>query len=472
MKTKKFDWLDFIKRVAVIAIPIALQNLLTTTGSMVDTMMIASLGEENVAAVGLCGQYAMLMFSCYWGFVGGGMLFFGQYWGNKDEKGINRSYGMTITCMTIVSVTFAILALFFAPFVMNVYTDKANIQVIGIEYLQHVWLAYPLQVFSMGMSALLRTTERVKIPLIASIASVASNIFFNWIFIFGHLGSPAMGVKGAAIATTIAAFINAALVLILSAASKYPYLFQIKEHFKWNKEAIGLFFKKCFPIICNELLLGIANMVINIVLGHQTQEAIAAVAVFRTIEGLIIGFFAGFSNAASVLVGKCVGAGELDIAFERAKRLIYMCQGVIATIILLVYAIHTPLFHTMSLSGPAFEIATGLIVIFGVFCIIRMGNWTMNDTYRSAGDATTGTVLEIVFMYVLVLPCVLLAWKKFNAPFLVIFALCYIDEPIRYIIMQKHMYSGKWIRPVTPEGKIALDNFMEKLKSEKMTEAS
>lgn len=464
MKTKKFDWIDFIKKVAVIAIPIALQNLLTTTGSMVDTMMISSMGEENVAAVGLCGQFATLMFSCYWGFVGGGMLFFGQYWGNKDEKGINRSYGMTITCMMTVSIIFAVLARFFAPFVMGIYTDKANIQAIGTDYLQYVWLAYPLQVFSMGMSALLRTTEQVKIPLVASIASVASNIFFNWVFIFGHLGSPAMGVKGAAIATTIAAFINALLVLILSATKKYPYLFMLKEHFKWNREAISLFIKKCFPIICNELLLGIANMIINIVLGHQSQEAIAAVAVFRTIEGLVIGFFAGFSNAASVLVGKCVGAGELDIAYERAKRLIYMCQGIIAILILGVFGIHTPLFHAMSLSGGAFEIATGLIVIYGIFCIIRMGNWTMNDTYRSAGDATTGTVLEIVFMYVLVLPCVLLAWKKFNAPFLVIFALCYIDEPIRYCIMQKHMYSGKWIRPVTPEGKRKLDEFFAERK--------
>ena len=232
-----------------------------------------------------------------------------------------------------------------------------------------------------------------------------------------------------------------------------------KQHFKWKRDFTKVYFKKCFPIICNELFMGIANLVMNIVLGHQSQEALAAIAVFRTIEGLVIGFFAGFSNSASVLVGKCIGAGELDIAYERAKRLIYLCQSVIAVLILGVFAVHTPLLHWMSLEGESFRIGTGLIIIYGIACIIRMGNWTMNDTYRSAGDATTGTVLEIAFMYILVLPIMLLCWLKFNAPFFVIFACCYIDEPIRYVIMQIHMYSGKWIKPVTPEGKKALESF-------------
>ena len=91
-KQTAFNWRQFLRRVAIIAIPVALQNLLTTTGSMVDTMMIASLGETTLGAVGLCAQFSSLMFSGYWGFVGGGMLFFAQYWGAKDDDGIDRSY--------------------------------------------------------------------------------------------------------------------------------------------------------------------------------------------------------------------------------------------------------------------------------------------------------------------------------------------------------------------------------------------
>ena len=112
VRNQSFDWRDFLKRVAVIAVPVALQNLLTTTGSMIDTMMIAPLGENSVGAVGLCAQFSSLMFAGYWGFVGGGMLFFAQYWGAKDDDGIDRSYGLTLTCMMTVAFIFACLALF------------------------------------------------------------------------------------------------------------------------------------------------------------------------------------------------------------------------------------------------------------------------------------------------------------------------------------------------------------------------
>ena len=90
-----FAWGPFLKKLARIGIPVALQNLLTTTASMVDTMMVAPLGELSVGALGLCAQFSSLMFSGYWGFVGGGMLFFSQYWGARDDRGLERSYGMT-----------------------------------------------------------------------------------------------------------------------------------------------------------------------------------------------------------------------------------------------------------------------------------------------------------------------------------------------------------------------------------------
>lgn len=462
-----FNWKQFLRSVAVIAIPVALQNLLTTTASMVDTMMIAPLGETTVGAIGLCAQFSSLMFSSYFGFVGGGMLFFAQYWGAKDDDGIDRSYGITLACMMTVGLLFGLMALVFPEWVMKVYTDKASIQEIGVKYLRIVGFAYPLQVLSMAMSALLRSTERVRIPFYAAIASVVTNIFLNWVFIYGRFGLPAMGVQGAALATTCAAVVNALVILLLARAQKYPYLFRLKKNFRWSKAAWGLYLQRCFPILCNEVLIGVAHMLINIVLGRQSEQAIAATAVFRTLEGLIIGFFSGFSNAASVLVGKCVGAGELDTAYERAKRLVYLCAVSIFTLCLLVLAVHKPVLTMMSLSGESFRIGLGMLVIYCVAAVIRMCNWAQNDTYRSAGDATTGTVLEITFMYLMVLPCVYLSGMYFKAPFLLIFACCYIDEPIRFVLMQIQMYSGRWIRPVTKEGLEALPAFREKHKHQK-----
>ena len=461
-KRGAFPWREFFKSVMVIAVPVALQNLLTTTGSMVDTMMIAPLGETSVGAIGLCAQFTSLMFACYWGFVGGGMLFFSQYWGAKDDDGINRAYGVTLCCMMTVGLIFCGLAMLAPQLVMRVYTDKTAIQEIGVRYLRIVGFAYPLQIYSMAMCALLRSTERVKIPMYGALFSVATNVVFNWLLIYGKFGLPALGIQGAAVATVLAGLVNVLVIWALSRRQKHAYLFSVRKHFRWTREFLREYFRKCFFILCNELMIGVGNMVINIVLGRQSEQAIAATAVFRTLEGFIIGFFAGFSNASSVLVGKEIGAGNLDEAYERAKRLILMCASAILLACLFLIAVHKPLLHAMSLQGESYRIGVGMLLIYCVAAVIRMSNWTHNDTFRASGDATYGTVLEICFMYAMVLPAVCLTGLKLHAPFLVIFACCYIDEPVRLVLMLRHLYTGRWVRPVTPQGQAALAEFREK----------
>ena len=460
--SKRFNWKSFILRVGAIAIPVALQNLLSTTGSMVDTMMIARLGETAVGAVGLCSQFSMLMLAGYWGFVGGGMLFISQYWGAQDDEGICRSYGLIWTCIMTVGVIFAGFALFAPDLIMRLYTDKVAIQEVGISYLKIAGFAYPLQLFSIAASTLLRATEKVRIPLYAAVASVFTNIFLNWVFIYGNLGCPAMGVRGAAIATVCAAAVNLAVIFISCAVIRYPYIFRIREHFRWSGPKVREFFRRCYPIIINEVFLGIGNMTVNVVLGRQSGQTIAALAVFRTLEGLIIGFFAGFSSASSVLVGKATGAGELDDAYEKARRLIPLCVFTIAVAAVPINLLKPGFLRIMSLSGQSFEIASYIILVFTMVAVIRMGNWCMNDTFRASGDAVTGTVLEIVFMYVMVIPVVCVAGLKLKVSIYILFPLVYCDEIIRFVIMLIHLHSGRWIRPVTDNGKAVLPEFREK----------
>ena len=456
-----FPWSDFIKKVAVIAVPVALQNLLTTTGSMVDTMMIGQLGQTHVGAVGLCAQFSSLMFSCYWGFVGGGMLFFSQYWGAQDHEGIHRSYGVTWSCMMTVGVIFCLLATLLPETVMGLYTDKPEFQAIGCDYLRIVGFAYPLMVQSMAMASLLRSTERVRIPFWGALVSVCSNVILNWLLIFGNGGFPAMGVKGAALATVLANGLNVAVIAVLSKIQGHPYVLAVHKHFHWTRGFLAIYFRKCFPIMVNEVCLGIGNMLINVVLGRQSAEAIAATAVFRTFEGIIIGFFAGFSNASSVLVGKEIGAGNLELAQQRAKRLVYLCMGFIALTGVGILLLHRPMLTAMSLTGESFQIAYGMLLIFCAVAIVRMGNWVQNDTYRAAGDAKYGTILEIAFLFAMVVPLVWLSGMVWHWPFLAVFALCYCDEPIRFALMHRHLYSLRWIQPVTPEGQAALPALMK-----------
>ena len=454
----------FYRNVIRFGLPIAFQSLLSTTASMVDTVMLGALGETTVAGVGICVQFASLLNSCFWGFSAGGMLFYAQYWGEKNEAGICRSYGFSLSCIVAVGLLFGGLAVFAPGFVMGVYTDKESIQQVGIAYLRIVGFSYPLQTLAVAMSGLLRATERVRIPLVASVLSLATNLIANFLLIFGFLGLPRMGARGAAVGTLLAAVVNVAVIAILAWRVRHPFFFKIRMHFAWKRDMFGKYFAKCIPILCNELFIGVGNMVINIVIGRQSEAAIAAMAVFRVLEGFIFAFFSGFSNASAIMVGKAIGAGEHGKALSYAKRLILLCPAFTFAICLGILAVRGWLLSAMGLTGEAFRYGSAMLMIYTVFGTIRTCNWIQNDTFRTGGDPVFGTVMESSFMYLMVLPLVCLTGLYWRLPFLAVFCFVYCDEPIRLIIEMRHMFSGKWIKPVTEKGMAAIEQFRDTMK--------
>lgn len=460
LKTYNESWKSFLKALCVIAIPVALQNLLTTTAGIVDTVMLASLGEETVGAIGLASQLSSLMFACYWGFVGGGMLFMAQFWGARDDDGVCGSYGLMLCCMLLVGLVFTVMAVCLPDTVMRMYTDKSELWPIGVKYLRIVGCSYLLNIISMALSAMLRSTECVKIPLYVSVGSMLTNLVLNYLLIFGKFGMPCLGVTGAAIATVAAGIMNVLLLYILGGFRKHPYILRVRSHFRWTGAFIVNYLKKCFPIICNELLIGVANAIISIVYGRQSTAAIAAVAVFQTFSSFIISFFSGFTNAASILVGKEVGAGNHEYAYHRAKRLLVVTPITVFVFGFLFVACRGPYLRLMNLSGESYNICGKMLISFALIAVVRMCNWLMNDTFRSAGDPVFGTVMEISFMYVMVLPllCYVGLYVK-PENFLWVFLCAYADELIRIGIMLRHTFGGKWIKPVTEEGLATIDAF-------------
>ena len=143
---------------------------------------------------------------------------------------------------------------------------------------------------------------------------------------------------------------------------------------------------------------------INVVLGRQSEQAIAAVAVFRTMEGLVIAFFSGFSNAASILVGKEVGAGNHELAFERAKRLVYLCSAIISIACLTLLLVHKPLLHTLGLSGKSYKIGTGMLIIYSINVSSKPWETMVSLIPTVLPEMPLLNIIRITFMYLMVLP--------------------------------------------------------------------
>jgi len=459
--------LDFYRSVFAIGLPVAMQNLLGTTASMIDTAMLGTQGELAVAAVGICGQFSSLLFAAYFGFASGGILFFSQYWGAKNEKGICKAYGLTLTFMMLVGFLFGAVSCFAPEFVMGIYTDKPNIQTIGVAYLRIAGISFPLQTLSMAMSCLLRSTEKVKIPLYASIASLITNVVLNWVFIFGKLGMPAMGPAGAAVGTVAAGAVNVIMLYAFALRDKQSFLLRFRDHFGWEGAFVRQYFIKCLPIIANEMLYGVGQMIINIVIGRQDEAGIAAMAVFRVIEGLIYAFFGGFANASSVMVGKQVGAGNLKQGFRDAKRFAVLCPAITLLICLATAAVRRPLLQAFGLGDTALQYGMWMLLIYVVASTVRTCNYIMNNTFRAGGEPLFGTVLEIGGLFLVTVPLIWLAGIVWKLPFLAVFAFMYADEFLRLAISLWYLFTGKWVKPVTVQGKQRLDEFHGWLKEKK-----
>ena len=186
-----------------LALPIALQNVLTSSFQLVDTMMVSNLGDLTLSATGMAGQWGWLATLLGFGLASGMSIFVSQYWGVKDHKGIRRVLGMGLITSLLLSLVFMAVALLFPEQVLSLFNKDPDVIAVGSRYLSIVCLSYPAVALSNVLSNVLRGTERVRLPLYVSIFTTIANVLVNYALIFGKFGMPRLGASGAAIATCV-----------------------------------------------------------------------------------------------------------------------------------------------------------------------------------------------------------------------------------------------------------------------------
>lgn len=446
----------FYRETLRLGLPIAVQGLLTSSLSFIDSLMVGSLGETALAAVGAAGQFGSLLFGFYWGICCGGTIFIAQYHGVHDETGIRRAHGLTTTCMMALTLLFSLLAVC-APYqVMGIYAQDAAVREMGVEYLRIIGVAYLFQTMSAAFSNVLGSTERVKIPLVASLASITTNTLLNWILIYGKLGVQPMGVRGAAIASLAAAVVNLAVLMGVCFYQRNVAVTGWKQMFLWPRSFVAEYVAKCTPLVINEVGYSLAILVVNIVFGRQGEASLAAVSIFRTIEGLLYAFFRGFANASSVMVGKRVGAGELKDAAQQAVWFTILCPMLSFALCVAVLALRTPLLGLFDISDSVRSTVVLMLLAFAILGPMRHMNYIQNNIYRAGGESRVGTFIELGAIWLVTVPLVLLTGLVFHAPFVVVFIASMFEEFVKLPIELKYLLSRRWIKPVTEQGRAAL----------------
>ncbi len=457
----------FLGAMITIALPVGFQNLFATTASMVDTIMIGSEGEIAMAAVGISSQFFALTNAWSYGFTAAALLFFAQYWGTRDEEGINRAFGIAFTFIMAISLTFCGLAVIKPEFILGIYTDKEDIVAAGLPYIRIAGFSYPLQVAVTLLNYLLRSTERVKAPLIGSVTAVFVNIILNWILIYGRFGMPKMGVAGAAVATLASSAVNVGIMFFFMLRTQDIVRLRLRDMFNWKGGFSKQYLGKAFPILCSEILYGIGQMLMNTVIGRQSESAIAAVAAFQALQGMVFAFYGGITEACCVLVGKEIGAGRHMKGYRYMKKFAIFGSMTTFMVCLAILIMNEPVLALFGLGAEAMFYGKYMLMIFLAAGTLRACNFTITNCYRASGEPVFGAVLEISGLFLISVPATLISGLALHLPFLAVFACIYMDELVRLVFEIGYTRSGKWIKPVTEAGKKALPAFWEELRTRK-----
>ena len=303
-----------------LALPIALQNVLTSSFTLVDTMMVSRLGDLTLSATGMAGQWGWMAMLIGFGFCSGMSVFVSQFWGVKDLKGIRRVMGIALLSGLLVSLSFMTVALTAPEFVLRFFNDDPAVLAVGCRYLRVVCFSYPAVLLTNILATVLRNTEQVKLPLYVSIGTTLTNAICNYGLIFGKLGMPELGVEGAAIATCISSWMGPVLLLLVSAWQKNLLIGPVRDLVAFKRRDLAVFFHRVFPVLVNEAMWSFGIVVLNMIYANQGYEYYAGMTVFKTVSDLSFAFYMGLGNACVIMVGKSVGQGKIARAVQDATR--------------------------------------------------------------------------------------------------------------------------------------------------------
>jgi putative MATE family efflux protein len=446
-------WKDkaFLKSMMAIAVPIALQNLVSSSLNMVDTLMISSLGKASISAVGLANQVFFFYILISFGINSGSSIFISQYWGREDVKSIRKVLGLALSISAFAGVIFTIIGFFFPEFVMKIFIQDPEVVKLGADYLKIVSLSYLITAISFAYSVALRSTGRPGVPLQVSIISFLVNTFFNYILIFGKLGIAPMGVKGAALGTLIARIVEIVFILYSVYKNPGPLSATLKELLDWDKIFVARYLKTTYPVIVNEAFWSLGQIMYSIAYARIGVEATAAVQIVTTIQNIFFVIVRGLANASTVMIGNKIGAGEKEESYNYA--IMFLSMATLSGLFLGLTMALTPgvsLSLFRDLDPEVYFVARKMLVIMGLIFAIKTFNATVVvGVLRGGGDTTYSMYLEMGAVWLVGVPLAFIGALVFKLPVYWVMALISLEEIVKTVIAIPRVLSKKWIKDLT-----------------------
>ncbi|WP_294706598.1 MATE family efflux transporter [uncultured Fusobacterium sp.] len=437
----------FIKTLMLLAIPIILQSLVTASLNLLDNLMIGSLGENEIAAVGISNQFYMLYYYTIMGITLGAGIFMSQFWGKKDVTSIHKFLGISLVVGMISTIFFAILAFFFPEMIMKIFIDENIVIEQGVAYLKMVALSYIFTTISLAYAAALRSIGQTKIPMYGSLVGLVFNGILNYIFIFGKFGAPVMGVAGAALGTTVSRFMELAFILFIIYKNKNVVAGKISQLLDFNFDLVKRYFITATPVVFNDVMWIAGITAYFIAYSKLGINATATMQIANTINNVFNIFGIGIASASAILIGNKIGAGKEEDAKEDAIKISVF--GVLIGIIIGIFFFFLSPFIAMlfKITPETYENLIFVLKVMAIILPLRFfGITQIIGVLRGGGDVMYAIITELVAVWLIGVPLSFIGAVYFNLPITIVYILVCLEEPFKAIATYPRLRSGKWIK--------------------------
>ena len=440
----------FNRSLISIAIPIALQNLISAAVSSGDIVMTGTISQAAMSALSLAGQITFVMMLFYFGLSTGAGILVAQYWGKKEPAVIRQVLHIACLFSAAISLVFFIASFVFPASLMHIFTSDAELILYGAKYQQAISFSYLAMSLSQMYLSVAKSMEKVRFSATVSSVCLLLDVGMNALSVFVLFpDNPDMAILGVALSTVIARFIELTCCVVHSRKQGH-IRFSLPWRKKVQRQLTHDYIRYTIPALANFVVWGGSITATAAIIGHVSSDMVAANAIASVVKNLAVVFCGGIASGGSVLIGKYLGGGDLQSAKRAGNRMyIYaLLFGMLAggTILL----IKPLVFSIINVNAAARDYLDIMLSVCAVYCIGKSLNSTViGGIFPAGGDAKFGFWCDAIVMWGIVVPVGYLCAFVWRVDPVVLYIVICLDEFVKLPAAVIRFRKYRWLNNIT-----------------------
>lgn len=442
----------FYKSFMILALSLALQNLLTYGVNMMDTLMLGRYSQNAMGGVSLCNQIQFLLQMLVVGAGEGAVVMGSQYWGKKNLEPIPHIIGVALRFGGALAVLLFILVCGWPTRILQLLSNDPAVIAEGAKYFSIIRFTYVIFTITNILVASLRSIGVVKIGYMISGSTLVINVCLNYLLIYGNLGFPEMGVRGAACATLIARCVELLIVIWFLKYKENVLNLNLRKLLHIDTSYVRDYMKVSLPVLINQALWGVAQMVQTGILGHLGGDVTAANAISVQVYQVLSVVCYGAASAAGIVVGRTIGEGNekklhpLVTTLQVLFLSIGLCSG------LAIFLLRGPILAAFggTLTENAYRLSRQFMLVLAITTVGTSYQMACdNGIIRGGGDTGFSAKMNLISMWGIIVPFSAMAAFWWKCPPVAVFFLLKWDQLYKAIPVGIRLHSWKWVKKVT-----------------------